>query len=83
MSSASAHTIGPGYSEHRFQRGNRSENVLIQQLSWGGKIFGAFVDAEVRRLRTWMECLPVSDYLGRTRLIKHIGDILDERVVNG
>ncbi|KUL82857.1 hypothetical protein ZTR_09197 [Talaromyces verruculosus] len=43
------------------QRGNSGKSMLIKELSWGGKMFGAFTDAEVRRLRTWIDRLPVSD----------------------
>ncbi|GAM40053.1 hypothetical protein TCE0_034r12096 [Talaromyces pinophilus] len=43
------------------QRGNSGKSMLIKELSWGGKMFGAFTDAEVRRLRTWIDCLPLSD----------------------
>ncbi|KAJ5655086.1 hypothetical protein N7490_002089 [Penicillium lividum] len=41
------------------RRGDSSKSTLIKELSWGGKMFGAFTDTQVSRLRAWIDSLPV------------------------
>lgn len=38
--------------------GDSSASLLIRELSWGGKMFGAFTDTEVEHLKDWINSLP-------------------------
>ncbi|KAI1075711.1 hypothetical protein F5B20DRAFT_573325 [Whalleya microplaca] len=40
------------------QSGDSSARLLIRELSWGGKMFGAFTDTEVEHLKDWIDSLP-------------------------
>lgn len=39
------------------RRGNSAGSLLIRELSWKGRMFGAFTDAEVTRVRHWIDSL--------------------------
>ncbi|KAF2995173.1 hypothetical protein E8E14_002885 [Neopestalotiopsis sp. 37M] len=39
------------------QRGNSSKSLLIRELSWNGRMFGAFTDAEVKLVADWIDSL--------------------------
>ncbi|KAF7540198.1 hypothetical protein G7054_g1541 [Neopestalotiopsis clavispora] len=38
-------------------RGNSDKSLLMRELSWTGRMFGAFTDSEVELLRTWINSL--------------------------
>ncbi|KAJ8123325.1 hypothetical protein ONZ43_g696 [Nemania bipapillata] len=38
--------------------GDSSSSLLVRELSWGGKMFGAFTDTEVEHLKEWIDSLP-------------------------
>ncbi|KAH0496066.1 hypothetical protein TgHK011_003449 [Trichoderma gracile] len=42
-------------------RGNSSKSLLMKELSWTGRMFGAFTDSEVQLMRTWIDLLPEKD----------------------
>ena len=42
-------------------RGNYSKSLLMRELAWKGKMFGAFTDSEVELLRTWIDSLKTGD----------------------
>ncbi|UKZ52510.1 hypothetical protein TrVGV298_006287 [Trichoderma virens] len=42
-------------------RGNSSKSLLMKELSWTGRMFGAFTDSEVQLLRTWIDSLQEKD----------------------
>ncbi|KAF4224431.1 hypothetical protein CNMCM6457_009457 [Aspergillus fumigatiaffinis] len=37
--------------------GESSKSILLRELSWGGRMFGAFTDNEVTTLREWIDAL--------------------------
>lgn len=39
-------------------RGKSTSNKLIQELSWKGKVFGAFTESEVQAVSDWIDALP-------------------------
>ncbi|KAL5320679.1 hypothetical protein ACEPPN_011489 [Leptodophora sp. 'Broadleaf-Isolate-01'] len=39
------------------RRNNSNGSLLIRELSWGGKMFGAFTDTEVKHVRNWIDSL--------------------------
>ncbi|KAI0111341.1 hypothetical protein F4814DRAFT_422213 [Daldinia grandis] len=41
--------------------GNSSDSLLIHELSWGGKMFGAFMDKEVEQIKDWIDSLGTSN----------------------
>ncbi|KAJ6789155.1 hypothetical protein PWT90_06031 [Aphanocladium album] len=49
-------------------RGNSNKSLLMRELRWKGRMFGAFTNVEVERLRIWIDSLgerdsnPASDY---------------------
>lgn len=46
-----------GNAEPWVYKGNSSRSRLIQQLAWGGSMFGAFTDREVAVVRDWIDRL--------------------------
>ncbi|KAL7919275.1 hypothetical protein ACQKWADRAFT_209821 [Trichoderma austrokoningii] len=42
-------------------RGNSSKSLLMKELSWTGRMFGAFTDSEVELMRTWIDLLQEKD----------------------
>lgn len=42
-------------------RGNSSKSLLMKELSWTGRMFGAFTDSEVELMRTWIDSLQEKD----------------------
>lgn len=43
------------------KRSNSAESLLIRELSWSGKMFGAFTHSEVERLKLWIDSLPTPE----------------------
>ncbi|KAH6603402.1 hypothetical protein Trco_008177 [Trichoderma cornu-damae] len=43
------------------RRGNSRKSLLVKELSWTGRMFGAFTDSEVGLLRTWIDSLREKD----------------------
>ncbi|KAI1455141.1 hypothetical protein F4805DRAFT_477105 [Annulohypoxylon moriforme] len=39
------------------RKGNSSGSLLIRELEWGGKMFGAFMDKEVEQIKDWINNL--------------------------
>lgn len=42
------------------RRGDSARSLLIRELSWKGKMFGAFTHAEVNRVKQWIDSLGTS-----------------------
>lgn len=42
-------------------RGNSDKSLLMRELAWKGRMFGAFTDSEVGLLRTWIDSLKTGD----------------------
>ncbi|KAI0811396.1 hypothetical protein GGR55DRAFT_642930 [Xylaria sp. FL0064] len=58
-------------SKHLVRRGNSGKSNIIRALSWGGKMFGAFTEGEVKVVSDWIDSLPSLDqvywrFTGRT-----------------
>ncbi|KAI1111771.1 hypothetical protein F5Y14DRAFT_442993 [Nemania sp. NC0429] len=45
-------------SKHLVYRGQSKKSRLIRALSWGGKMFGAFTEGEVKAVGDWIDSLP-------------------------
>jgi hypothetical protein len=39
------------------RKGHSLDSKLVKQLSWGGKMFGAFTDLEVKAIRQWIDAM--------------------------
>ena len=42
------------------RRGDSARSRLVQELSWGGKMFGSFTQNEVEAVKRWIEELEVT-----------------------
>jgi len=42
-------------------RGNSGKSLLMRELAWKGRMFGAFTDSEIELLRTWIDSLKTGD----------------------
>lgn len=42
-------------------RGNSQKSLLMKELAWRGRMFGAFTENEVELMRTWIDSLPTGE----------------------
>jgi hypothetical protein len=54
-------------------KGDSDRSRLIRELSWKGKMFGAFTNSEVRLVRTWIDSLVPEDVLNDVRYWQMVG----------
>lgn len=55
--------------------GNSAKSLLMRELSWSGRMFGAFTDQEIEHLQTWIDQLGDGDDYGPARNIYPIEGI--------
>lgn len=49
------------YSKPWIYRGDSSKSRFIKELSWGGRMFGAFTQTETDTVKDWIDAMPTSD----------------------
>ena len=54
-------------------KGDSDKSRLIRELSWKGKMFGAFTNSEIRLVRTWIDSLVSEDEQNDVKYWKMVG----------
>ena len=62
-------------------RGNSGKSLLMRELAWKGRMFGAFTDNEVELVRTWIDSLETGDADTDKTYTAHVGDLEREKDV--
>ena len=50
-------------------KGDSSRSKLVQELTWGGKMFGAFTNNETELVRNWIDSIPQEEHVSYWSLI--------------
>lgn len=64
-------------------RGDSSKSRFIKELSWGGRMFGAFTQTETDTVKNWIDAMPTSDpqhYWGFTGRQHDLTSLTDSRI---